>query len=59
MKNLNEFFRLVCDELGYLKEVFKFPLLPEEEQEFLLYLDNSSNKDAGDLKIMYLLSRGR
>ena len=49
----------VCDELGFLKEIFKLPLLPEEETEFLSYLDNSCNKDASDLKVMYLLSRGK
>ncbi|XP_065200362.1 protein ELYS isoform X2 [Planococcus citri] len=57
-KMLQNFFK-VCDELGFLKEVFRLPLLPEEETEFLSYLDNCINKDAGDLKVMYLLSRGR
>lgn len=65
-KNIDNFQRFiknliftVCDELGHLKEIFKFPLLPEEEEEFIAYLDNCTSKDSGDLKILYLLSRGR
>lgn len=49
----------VCDGLGYLKEIFKFPLTTEEEDAFISYLDESGNRDAGDLKVMYLLSRAR
>lgn len=55
-----KYFRFtVCDGLGYLKEVFKFPLTMEEEEVFISYLDKSGNRDAGDLKVMYLLSRAR
>ncbi len=49
----------VCDDFGLLKEIFKFPLSPDEEEEFMHYLDECTNKDSGDLKIMYLLSRAR
>lgn len=49
----------VCDDFGLLKEIFKFPISAAEENEFMSYLDESSSRDAGDLKIMYLLSRGR
>ncbi|XKL61083.1 hypothetical protein PGB90_008140 [Kerria lacca] len=53
------FICLLCDDLGLLKEIFKFPITPEEEKEFMLYLNDSKNKDAGDIKVMFLLSRGR
>lgn len=52
-------FISVCDDFGLLKEIFKFPISAMEENEFMSYLDESSSRDAGDLKIMYLLSRGR
>ncbi|XKL59538.1 hypothetical protein PGB90_000554 [Kerria lacca] len=41
------FICLLCDDLGLLKEIFKFPITPEEEKEFMLYLNDSKNKECG------------
>nr|XP_018913379.1 PREDICTED: uncharacterized protein LOC109041469 isoform X2 [Bemisia tabaci] len=48
-----------CEELGQLNNLLSFPLTLKEEEVFIEYLERSNLKQASDLRVFYLLSRGR